>query len=67
MSACGQPERPRTVSDFCLVDKTITAEPAPQPGANDVGNNWDTEQTVHEVITHNAVHRSLCQETSDAR
>ena len=60
MSACGQPERPRTVSDFCLIDKTISMEPAPQSGANDVGNKWDSEQTVQEVLTHNAVHRSTC-------
>ncbi len=60
MSACGQPERPRVVSDFCLLDKTISADPSPRSGADDPGNTFDTDQTVAEVIAHNAVHRSTC-------
>jgi hypothetical protein len=59
-SACGQPERPQTVSDFCLVDKRLSVEVAPAPGADDPGNRYDTDQTVDEVIAHNEVHDRLC-------
>lgn len=59
-SACGQPERPRTASDFCLNDRKLTIEPAPVLGADDPGNQWDSEQTVTDVLEHNAVHERLC-------
>lgn len=59
-SACGQPERPRTVSDFCLSDRKLTIEPAPAVGVDDPGNQWDSEQTVADVLEHNAVHQRLC-------
>ena len=59
-SACGQPERPRTVSDYCLVDRKLTIEPAPAAGADDPGNGWDSDQTVNDVLEHNAVHQRLC-------
>ena len=60
VSACGQPERPRTVSDFCLAGKRLTAEPAPSAGVDDPGNVFDTDQTFAEVIAHNAVFDRLC-------
>jgi hypothetical protein len=60
LSACGQPEPPRTVSDFCLAGKRLTAEPAPIAGLDDPGNRFDTEQTFAEVIEHNAVFDRLC-------
>lgn len=60
LSACGQPERPRTVSDFCLNAKRISAEPAPEPEADDPGNRYDTDQTFGEVLEHNAVVDRLC-------
>ena len=59
-SACGQPEHPRTVSDICLADKRISADPAPVAGADDPGNKWDTEQTFGEIVEHNAVYDKLC-------
>lgn len=59
-SACGQPEHPRTVNDFCLIDKRVSVEPAPVAGADDVGNQWDTDQTLAEVLEHNAVHDRVC-------
>lgn len=59
-SACGQPERPRTVSDFCLIDRPITVEPAPVAGADDPANQWDSEETTAAALEHNAVHRRLC-------
>lgn len=59
-SACGQPERPRTASDFCLNDRRISAEPNPVPGSDDPGNLFDTDQTLAEILEHNAVHDRLC-------
>ena len=60
VSACGQPEPPRIVSDFCLAGKRLTAEPAPMAGMDDPGNRFDTEQTLAEVLEHNAVWERLC-------
>lgn len=64
-SACGQPERPKTVSDFCLNDRPITIDPAPAPGADDPGNRFDSDETVNQVLEHNAVHRRLCPPAKD--
>lgn len=60
ISACGQPERPRTASDFCLVDQRLTIEPAPAAGVDDPGNRFDTDETVKQVLEHNEVHDRLC-------
>lgn len=59
-NACGQPERPRTVSDFCLIDKRVSVEPAPVAGVDDPGNQWDSDATLAEVLEHNEVHDRLC-------
>lgn len=60
-SACGQPDAPRTVSDFCLNDRAIKFDPAPAAGADDPGNTYDTDQTVLDLIEHNAVFHRLCE------
>lgn len=60
VSACGQQERPRTASDFCLVDQRLTVEAAPGIGADDPGNQYDTDETVEQVLAHNEVHDRLC-------
>lgn len=60
-SACGQPERPRTASDFCLVAKRLTAEPAPTVGADDPGNRFDTDETLDQILSHNAAFGALCE------
>lgn len=60
MSACSQPEHPKTVSDFCLIDEVISIDPAPEADANDVGNKWDTDVTVNQVLKHNASYRRVC-------
>lgn len=60
-SACGQPERPRTVSDFCLIDRKVTVEPAPAAGTDDPGNQWDTDETVHAILEHNSIHERICK------
>lgn len=59
-SACGQPARPKTVSDFCLSTQRISAEPAPAIGADDPGNRFDTDDTLFQVLEHNAVVDRLC-------
>ena len=60
LSACGQPERPRTASDFCLAAQRISAEPAPSAQADDPGNRFDTDETFFQVLEHNAVIDRLC-------
>ena len=59
-SACGPRETPRTVSDFCLNDRPVKFSIAPDPGKDDPGNQFDTEETVKDLIEHNAVHSRLC-------
>lgn len=59
-SACAQHETLRSVSDFCLNDRRISIAPAPEAGADDPGNAFDSEQTVGEVLEHNAVTDRLC-------
>lgn len=59
-SACGQPERPATASDFCLVDQRISVEVAPGPNVDDPGNRYDSDETVEQVLAHNEVHDRLC-------
>ncbi len=59
-SACVQPARLRTVSDFCLNDRAISIEVAPGPNAEDPGNHYDSDQTVDQVLEHNAVRERLC-------
>lgn len=59
-SACGQPEPPRTVSDFCLNDQRLSADPAPAAGITDPGNLYDTDRTFGEIVAHNAVYDRLC-------
>ena len=51
LSACGQPEPPRSVSDFCLIDKRISFEPAPAYSTNLHYNGG--ENTLFDV--HNAI------------
>lgn len=62
-SACGQPEPPRTVSDFCLNDRRLSVEPALVAGQDDPGNYLDSDTTVLEVLEHNEVHDRLCPPT----
>jgi hypothetical protein len=65
ISACGQPVRPRTVSDFCQASQRITAEPAPAIGADDPSNRFDTDDTLFQVLEHNAVVDRLCPAPAD--
>jgi len=65
-SACGQRETLRSVSDFCLNDRRVSIAPAPEAGQDDPGNAFDSEQTVTEVLEHNAVLDRLCPKASPA-
>ena len=65
VSACGGPERPATASDtartnLCLIDKAISFDPAPAAGVDDAGNKFDTDQTVDEILEHNARLNAVC-------
>lgn len=62
LSACGPQEIRTTVSDFCLNDRRISVSVEPGSGAEDAtpGNQYDTDQTVFEVLAHNEVHDRLC-------
>lgn len=60
-SACAQRETLRTASDFCLNDREVKFSVAGTPGQDDPGNSFDTDQTVADLIEHNAVHRRLCE------
>lgn len=59
-SACARPVTPKSVSDLCLNDRRISVAPAPDAGQDDPGNALDSEQTVGEVLEHNAVVDRLC-------
>lgn len=61
LTACGQPETPRTVSDFCLNGKIISLSVAPGKDADDPGNQYDTDETVEEVLAHNAALVAACK------
>ena len=68
ISACGQPEHLQIASDGCLNFKRISAEVDParvdqgERSEEDkaAGNQYDTEQTVGEVLEHNEVYDRLC-------
>lgn len=60
-SACGQRETLRTVSDTCLTMKVVRFNPAPAAGSDDPGNQYDTDETVKDLIEQNAVWRKLCE------
>ena len=65
MSACGEPARPATASDtaktdLCLIDKAISFDPAPAAGTADPDNRFDTDQTVDEILMHNARLHGVC-------
>jgi len=60
ISACGQRETLRTVNDFCLLDKVIKVAVAPAQTTPDPDNQYDTDQTVLDVLEHNVVHERVC-------
>ena len=60
LSACGQPETLKTVSDFCLIDQRIAFSVADMPEMNDPKNMLDTDETVKAIIKHNQTHDMVC-------
>lgn len=62
LSACAHnEERPKPVSDtLCLNDRPLSVSVAPGVDVDDPGNQFDTEDTVLAVFSHNAVFHSLC-------
>ena len=50
------------MSDFCANDKRLTVEVEGVEGAEDVllGNEFDTDPTVEQVLAHNEVFDRLC-------
>jgi hypothetical protein len=48
------------VSDFCLNDREVKYSVAAEPVQDDPGNQLDTDETVKDLIEHNAVWRRLC-------
>lgn len=69
ISACGQPEPLRTVSDGCLTFKRLSAEPEPEAGAEDLntGNQYDTDITFLEILVHNEKYDRICKENGNAQ
>lgn len=59
LSACAQRETLNSVNDFCLVDARISISVG-EPGQDDPGNQWDSDETVNEVLKHNEVHDKVC-------
>lgn len=59
--ACKRLEPPRTAGDsMCLIDRRISAEPAPVEGMDDAGNLFDSEATFGEILEHNAAYARIC-------
>lgn len=47
------------MSDYCLLDREIKFSIAPGPG-DDKDNQFDTDETVRDLIAHNAALRKVC-------
>lgn len=45
--------------------KVVRFQPAPAAGADDPGNQFDTDETVKDLIEHNAVFRRLCEASTE--
>lgn len=50
----------RDNSSWCQGDRTISYNPAPEAGADDPGNRYDSDETVKEAQAHNARYRAAC-------
>lgn len=62
LTACGGHEPPRTVNSACLAFKPISYANAPAGAekADDLGNRYDTPETIAEIDEHDAVYERLC-------
>ena len=48
------------MSDFCLNARPISVNVAPGVSVDDPGNQWDSDETLFEVLASNAVYEGLC-------
>jgi hypothetical protein len=60
LTACGDQEPLRTVSNGCLVFKPLSYANAPLGQTDDPGNRYDTPATIAEIDEHDAVYERLC-------
>lgn len=47
-------------SSLCVIDRELTFAVAPSAGADDTGNQWDTDETIKALMAHNARLRAAC-------
>jgi len=66
-SACAtrQKDSPAAASDIarsslCLIDRKIPLRPAPEAGAADPGNRFDSDETTDALAEHNARFDAAC-------
>ena len=52
----------RELSSWCQGDRAVSYAAAPEAGAADPDNRYDTEETVRELQEHNARYRAACPE-----
>jgi hypothetical protein len=60
LTACGEAEPLRTVSNGCLVFKPLSYANAPAGQVDDPGNRYDTAETIALIDEHDAVYERLC-------
>ena len=64
-SACQTPEAMPavasvSVSSLCQIDRPMSYAVAPVADANDTGNKFDTDETVKNLMAHNARLKAAC-------
>lgn len=60
-SACATAGHRPIADTSCLAFKTISFAQLPPGETNDPGNQADSDETVREVMGHNAAWRELCE------
>lgn len=70
MAACQTPAAMPAVASvsetsLCQIDRALTYSVAPEEDADDAGNRFDTDETVRELIAHNARLRAACPDEGD--
>lgn len=62
LAACAIQEPPKTASDsYCLIARPISFANAPEGLVNDLDNKFDTDETVKEIMAHNASYDGACR------
>lgn len=60
-SACATAGRPPIADTSCLAFKAISFAQLPPGETDDIGNQADSEQTVADIMGHNAAWDRLCR------